>query len=63
METNVAYRIVPLNDTAFGVEVIVPDVSPTMVTSFPTEDAAERWIAGHKERLLAPPQRGRFRRR
>jgi hypothetical protein len=63
MEIETTYRIVPLNDTAFGVEVTVPDVNPTMVTSFASEALAEKWIAGHKERLLAPPARGRFRRR
>jgi len=63
MEIEARYRIVPLNDTAFGVEVTIPDVSPTMVTSFASETLAEKWIEGHKERLLTPPARGRFRRR
>jgi len=63
MEIEATYKIIPLNDTRFGVEVSIPDVSPTMVTSFVTEAAAEKWIEGHKERLAAPPVRGRFRRR
>jgi hypothetical protein len=42
------YRIVPLNDRAYGVEVAIPDSSPTMVTSFATEQDAQKWIAEHR---------------
>ena len=42
------YRIVPLKDKAYGVEVAIPDSSPAMVTSFATEEAAQAWIAEHK---------------
>src|SRR3954447_24011115 len=42
-----SYRIVFLADKGYGVEVSIPDTSPTTVTSFATEQEAERWIAGH----------------
>jgi hypothetical protein len=42
------YRVVPLTHKAYGVEVAIPDSSPTMVTSFATKEAAETWIAGHR---------------
>lgn len=58
-----AYRIVSRDDGGFGVEVSVEGTSPTMVTSFATESAANDWIAAHKERLAAPkPTRWRARR-
>ena len=42
------YRILPLKDGAYGVEVAIPDRSPAVVTSFATEEAAQAWIAEHK---------------
>jgi hypothetical protein len=45
------YRIIPLQDGTFGVEVSIPDTFPTMVTSFATELASEDWIARHKRDL------------
>ena len=42
------YRIIPLKDKGFGVEVAIPDTSPAMVRSFATEEAAQAWIAEHK---------------
>jgi hypothetical protein len=57
-----AYRIVSRDDGGFGVEVSIEGTSPTMVTSFPTESAANDWIAAHKARLAAPkPKRWRAR--
>jgi hypothetical protein len=57
------YRIVSRDDGGFGVEVSIEGTSPTMVTSFPTESAANDWITAHKERLAAPkPTRWRARR-
>src|ERR1700730_13323783 len=48
------YRIVP-RDGAYGVEVSIPDSNPTMVTSFATEQDAERWIANHRRRAQSTP--------
>ena len=46
------YRVVTLADGAFGVEVKIPDSSPTTVSSFETEAAAEAWIARNKQRVI-----------
>lgn len=46
------YRVVALADGAFGVEVKIPDSSPTTVSSFETEAAAEAWIARNKQRVI-----------
>jgi hypothetical protein len=50
------YRIVPLGDGAYGVEVAIPDSSPAMVTSFATEEAAQAWIAEHKRQAENGPR-------
>jgi hypothetical protein len=49
------YRIVPLKDRAYGVEVAIPDRTPAMVTSFATTEAAEAWIAEHKRQAEGGP--------
>ena len=46
------YRVVELPGGAFGVEVKIPDSSPTTVSSFETEAAAEAWIARNKQRVI-----------
>jgi hypothetical protein len=47
------YRVVPLTDDAFGVEVAIPGTSPTVVSSFPSAEAAEAWITQTKSRIEA----------
>lgn len=54
------YEVVPLDGGLFGVKVSVPESSPTTVSSFATEDAAEAWIATHKARVQVETQSGRF---
>jgi len=49
------YRIVPLDDSGFGVEVSIPDSSPAMIKSFPTREAAEAWITEHKRQAASEP--------
>jgi hypothetical protein len=49
------YRILPVKDGAYGVEVAIPDSSPAMVTSFATEEAARTWIAEHKRQAESGP--------
>ena len=57
-----SYRILPRQGEAFGVEVTIPDMSPTTVSGFPTLGDAERWIARHKEIVAAGrPVRSTFR--
>jgi hypothetical protein len=53
------YRVLPLDDGSFGVEVSIPDSNPTTVTKFASEEAAEAWISGHRERVLSQGQGGR----
>jgi hypothetical protein len=50
------YEIVPLAVGGFGVKVSIQDISPTTVSSFDTEAAAEAWIASHKSRVKAQSQ-------
>jgi NADH:ubiquinone oxidoreductase subunit B-like Fe-S oxidoreductase len=45
------YRVVLQKDSTFGVEVNVPGCFPAMVTSFATEQSAEAWITGYKQRI------------
>ena len=52
------YRVLALDD-GFGVEVTIPDTHPTTVTKFASEEAAEAWIAAHRERVLSQAQSGR----
>jgi len=42
------YRVYRTDDGAFGIEVSLPDVFPTRITSFPTRAAANQWIEVHK---------------
>ena len=54
-----SYRVLVLDDGSFGVEVSIPDSHPTMVTRFETQQAAEAWIAGHRDRVQSQTQLGR----
>ena len=57
------YRVVPLKDGTFGVEVVVPETYPTTVTKFATEAEAEAWITQHKIQVQSnAPYTPRFRR-
>jgi hypothetical protein len=52
------YKVVPLVDGTFGVEVVVPDTYPTYIRGFATEAGAGAWIAAHKVHVeLNPPYR------
>jgi hypothetical protein len=44
-----SYRVYGLDNGNFGVEVFIPEVLPTRVTSFPSRAAANRWIGNHKQ--------------
>jgi hypothetical protein len=58
------YRVVPLPDGAYGVEVVIPSSAPTMVTPFASQADAEAWIAAQETRVKANPslRKPRFRR-
>ena len=47
------YEIEPLDTGGFGVKVTIPDASPTMVSGFDTDAAAEAWVVSHKSRVQA----------
>ena len=57
------YRVVPLPSGAFGVEVTIPDRSPTTVSSCDSEAAAEAWIARTRERVASEGESGKWFRR
>ena len=57
------YRVIPLEDGSFGVEVSIPENYPTTVKPFGTEADAEAWIAEHRRRIQSENKPGRgFRR-
>lgn len=45
------YRVMPLAQGGFCVEVAIPDTCPTMVSGFRSEEAAMAWVAGHQEQV------------
>ena len=53
-----SYRVLPLNDGSFGVEVTIPDSHPTTVTKFDSSEAAEAWISAHQIGFRTRPDRG-----
>ena len=53
-----SYKVVPLEDGSFGVEVSIPDSHPTVVTPFASEEAAEAWIASHRGRVRSQAESG-----
>ena len=53
------YRVIPLDNGSFGVEVSIPDSHPTRVSTFKTEADAEAWIADHRRRVESQTQSGR----
>ncbi|MFZ1109830.1 MAG: hypothetical protein WAN43_15965 [Rhodomicrobium sp.] len=61
--TGASYRIVTQENATYGVEVIVPGSYPALVTSFASEELAEAWITGHKQRVAENVPRGFMRAR
>ena len=56
------YKLIARIDGAFEIEVSIPDTSATVVTNFPTEADAQRWIARHAAAVAAgSPKRPSFR--
>lgn len=54
------YRVIPLEDGSFGIEITIPDRQPTKVSKFKTEADAEAWIADHQRRVQSQTQSGRW---
>ena len=42
------YRVIPIDDGAFAVEVSIPERHPAKVSPFATKADAEAWIADHR---------------
>ena len=59
--TDARYRIVIQPDQTFGVEVKIPEMNPTTVTTFGTAADAEAWIAAHRQRVAENASLGRAR--
>ena len=55
-----AYRVIPLDDGSFGIEITIPGSHPTKVSKFKTEADAESWIAEHQRRVQSQTQSGRW---
>ena len=53
-----SYKVIAFEDGTFGVEVSIPDSSPTIVTPFASEEAAEAWIASHRRRVRTQAEFG-----
>jgi hypothetical protein len=54
------YRVVQLAGGSFGVEITIPDSYPTTVSPFPTEAAAEDWIARSRQRVVTEGESGKW---
>jgi hypothetical protein len=52
-QAEATYRVIRLEDGAFGVEVITPEAEPATVKSFATEADAEAWIDRQKSRIAS----------
>jgi hypothetical protein len=50
-QAEATYRVVPIKDASFGVEVITPDAEPAMVSSFATAADADAWISRQKQKV------------
>jgi hypothetical protein len=47
------YRVLPLAEGEFGVEVTIPDTHPTMVRGFGSQQSADEWAHAHERRVLS----------
>jgi hypothetical protein len=53
-----SYKVIAVEGGSFGVEVSIPDSSPTIVTPFASEQDAEAWIASHRRRVRSQAESG-----
>jgi hypothetical protein len=45
------YRVIPLDDGKFAVEVSIPGSHPTKITGLDTQEAADSWIERHQAQV------------
>jgi len=54
------YRVIPIEDRAFAVEVTIPETHPAKVSPFATKADAEAWIAEHRRRVQSENEPSRW---
>jgi hypothetical protein len=54
------YRVIPIGDGSFAVEVSIPESFPAKVSPFATEADAEAWIAEHRRRMQSENKPSRW---
>jgi hypothetical protein len=54
------YRVIPIEDGAFAVELSIPDSYPAKVSPFATAADAVAWIAEHRRRVLSEIEPSRW---
>jgi hypothetical protein len=54
------YRVIPLDDGAFAVELTIPETYPAKVSPFATKADAEAWIAEHRRRVQSENEPSRW---
>ena len=54
------YRVIPIDDGAFAVEVSIPDRHPAKVSPFVAEADAEAWIVEHRRRVQSEHEPSRW---
>jgi hypothetical protein len=45
------YRVIPLDDGKFAVEVTIPGTNPTKVIGLESQETADAWIERHKTQI------------
>jgi hypothetical protein len=54
------YRVIPLDDGSFGVEVSIPENYPTTISKFAAEADAAAWITEHQRLVHSENELGRW---
>jgi hypothetical protein len=54
------YRVIPLDEGSFAVEVSIPETYPAKVSPFATEAEAEAWIGEHRRRVQSESEPSRW---
>ena len=54
-----SYRVIPLENGSFAVEVSIPDSHPTTVSMFKSKADAEAWITEHRRLVQSQTVSGR----
>ena len=60
LHAEATYRVIPLDDGAFAVEVSIPESYPAKVSPFATAVEAEAWIGEHRRRVQSESEPNRW---